>query len=72
MKSRAGIQNRKKDKIVFDEQTSSWKRRHGYDRVNDDKDVPIIEAKLTDGKQLEYSSLNCIVLLGAIVPQIVT
>ncbi|KAM7509397.1 hypothetical protein LguiA_019850 [Lonicera macranthoides] len=43
-----GIQNRKKDKIVFDEQTSSWKRRHGYDRVNDDKDVPIIEAKMTD------------------------
>ncbi|KAK9141683.1 hypothetical protein Syun_011083 [Stephania yunnanensis] len=43
-----GIKNRKKDKIVYDEQTGSWKRRHGYDRVNDDKDVPIIEAKMTD------------------------
>ncbi|CAK9182149.1 unnamed protein product [Ilex paraguariensis] len=43
-----GIQKRKKDKIVYDEQTGSWKRRHGYDRVNDDKDVPIIEAKMTD------------------------
>ncbi|XP_016467497.1 ribosome biogenesis regulatory protein homolog [Nicotiana tabacum] len=43
-----GIQKRKKDKVVFDEQTGSWKRRHGYDRVNDDKDVPIIEAKETD------------------------
>ncbi|MCD7473308.1 hypothetical protein HAX54_015089 [Datura stramonium] len=43
-----GIQKRKKDKVVFDDQTGSWKRRHGYDRVNDDKDVPIIEAKATD------------------------
>lgn len=43
-----GIQNRKKDKIVYDDQTGAWKRRHGYDRVNDDRDVPIIEAKLTD------------------------
>lgn len=43
-----GIKNRKKDKIVYDEQTGSWKRRHGYDRVNDDKDVPIIEAKMSD------------------------
>ncbi|XP_023740138.1 ribosome biogenesis regulatory protein homolog [Lactuca sativa] len=43
-----GIQNRKKDKVVFDEQTSSWKRRYGYDRVNDDNDLPIIEAKMTD------------------------
>lgn len=34
---------------MYDEQTGSWKRRHGYDRVNDDKDVPIIEAKMSDG-----------------------
>ncbi|KAK4343492.1 hypothetical protein RND71_036586 [Anisodus tanguticus] len=46
-----GIQKRKKDKVVFDDQTGSWKRRHGYDRVNDDKDVPIIEAKATDEKK---------------------
>ncbi|XP_065047585.1 ribosome biogenesis regulatory protein homolog [Musa acuminata AAA Group] len=43
-----GIKNHKKDKRVFDEQTGTWKRRHGYDRVNDDKDIPIIEAKLSD------------------------
>nr|XP_043636272.1 ribosome biogenesis regulatory protein homolog [Erigeron canadensis] len=43
-----GIQNKKKDKLVYDDQTASWKRRHGYDRVNDDNDVPIIEAKMTD------------------------
>ncbi|XP_076921547.1 ribosome biogenesis regulatory protein homolog [Bidens hawaiensis] len=43
-----GIQNRKKDKLVYDEQTGKWKRRHGYDRVNDDNDLPIIEAKMTD------------------------
>lgn len=34
---------------MFDEQTGTWKRRYGYDRVNDDNDVPIIEAKMTDG-----------------------
>ncbi|KAL8149717.1 ribosome biogenesis regulatory protein homolog [Apium graveolens] len=43
-----GIKNYKKDKQVFDEQTGTWKRRYGYDRVNDDNDVPIIEAKMTD------------------------
>ncbi|KAG7569585.1 Ribosomal biogenesis regulatory protein [Arabidopsis thaliana x Arabidopsis arenosa] len=43
-----GIQKRKKDKLVYDEQTDQFKRRHGYDRVNDDNDVPIIEAKATD------------------------
>ncbi|OMO61412.1 Ribosomal biogenesis regulatory protein [Corchorus capsularis] len=43
-----GIKNRKKDKVVWDEQTGTWKRRFGYDRVNDDKDVPIIDAKMTD------------------------
>ncbi|GMH17862.1 hypothetical protein Nepgr_019703 [Nepenthes gracilis] len=43
-----GINKRKKDKVVWDEQTGTWKRRHGYDRVNDDADVPIIEAKATD------------------------
>ncbi|ESQ52452.1 hypothetical protein EUTSA_v10016958mg [Eutrema salsugineum] len=43
-----GIQKRKKDKIVYDEQTDQFKRRHGYDRVNDDNDIPIIEAKATD------------------------
>nr|GMD83581.1 ribosome biogenesis regulatory protein homolog [Ipomoea batatas] len=43
-----GIKKRKKDKILFDEQTGTWKRRHGYDRVNDDNDIPIIEAKETD------------------------
>ncbi|OWM65908.1 hypothetical protein CDL15_Pgr015333 [Punica granatum] len=43
-----GIKKHKKDKVVWDEQTSAWKRRYGYDRVNDDQDIPIIEAKSTD------------------------
>ncbi|PNY01404.1 ribosome biogenesis regulatory family protein [Trifolium pratense] len=43
-----GIINRKKDKIVFDEQSETWKRRHGYDRANDEEAIPIIEAKPTD------------------------
>ncbi|KAK4754060.1 hypothetical protein SAY87_002164 [Trapa incisa] len=43
-----GIKKHKKDKVVWDEQTGTWKRRYGYDRVNDDQDIPIIEAKSTD------------------------
>ncbi|OMO81454.1 Ribosomal biogenesis regulatory protein, partial [Corchorus capsularis] len=43
-----GIKNRKKDKVLWDEQTGTWKRRFGYDCVNDNKDVPIIDAKMTD------------------------
>ncbi|CAN1274722.1 Ribosome biogenesis regulatory protein homolog [Linum perenne] len=43
-----GIQKRKKDKVLWDEQTGTWKRSYGYDRVNDDADVPIIDAKMTD------------------------
>ncbi|KAI3891110.1 hypothetical protein MKW98_007415 [Papaver atlanticum] len=33
---------------LLKQKTRSWNHRHGYDRVNDDKDVPIIEAKMTD------------------------
>ncbi|KAH7546411.1 hypothetical protein FEM48_Zijuj01G0198100 [Ziziphus jujuba var. spinosa] len=43
-----GIKNRKKDKIEYDEQTGTWKRRYGYDHANDEDNVPIIEAKMTD------------------------
>jgi len=46
----AGIINRNKDKQVYDEQSGTWKRRHGYDRANDEEAIPIIEAKPTDGK----------------------
>lgn len=46
----AGIKKRKKDKIVYDEQTGTWKRRYGYDHANDEDKVPIIDAKITDGK----------------------
>ncbi|GKV27983.1 hypothetical protein SLEP1_g37091 [Rubroshorea leprosula] len=40
-----GIKKHKKDKVVLDEQTGTWKCCYRYDCVNDDKDVPIIEAK---------------------------
>lgn len=49
MKYYAGINNRNKEKLVFDEETGTWKRRHGYGSVIDDSDIPIIEAKSTDG-----------------------
>lgn len=54
----AGIKNRKKDKVVFDEQSGTWKRRHGYDHANDEEAIPIIEAKPTDGKSLDLHSLT--------------
>lgn len=44
--------------MVWDEQTNNWKRRYGYDRVNDDEDIPIIEAKMTDGN----ATVNSIVI----------
>lgn len=44
-----GIKKRKKDKVVFDEQSETWKRRFGYDRANDEEAIPIIEAKPNDG-----------------------
>ncbi|EOY31033.1 Ribosome biogenesis regulatory protein (RRS1) family protein isoform 2 [Theobroma cacao] len=47
-KKKGSIKKHKKDKVVWDEQTGTWKRRYGYDRVNDDKDIPIIDAKMTD------------------------
>ena len=43
-----GIVKRKKEKYVFDENTSEWRRRHGYQRVNDMRDVAIVEAKASD------------------------
>ncbi|PWA94877.1 Ribosomal biogenesis regulatory protein [Artemisia annua] len=33
---------------IGSQQDRSWKRQYGYDRVNDDNDLPIIEAKMTD------------------------
>ncbi|KAA3471635.1 ribosome biogenesis regulatory protein-like protein [Gossypium australe] len=39
---------KRKDNVAWDEQTGTWKRRFGYDSINDDKDIPIIEAKMTD------------------------
>lgn len=62
VKSILGIKKRKKDKIVYDEQTGTWKRRHGYDRVNDDQDIPIIDAKMTDGNNLKLLKFYLLIL----------
>eukprot|EP00252_Welwitschia_mirabilis_P016758 TRINITY_DN3712_c0_g1_i1.p1 TRINITY_DN3712_c0_g1~~TRINITY_DN3712_c0_g1_i1.p1 ORF type:complete len:323 (-),score=98.27 TRINITY_DN3712_c0_g1_i1:326-1294(-) len=43
-----GIKKRKRSKLVFDEQSGEWKRRHGYKRAGDENNIPIIEAKPTD------------------------
>ncbi|CAK9207022.1 unnamed protein product [Sphagnum jensenii] len=39
---------RKRRKLEFDKQNDEWWRRHGYKHVNDDNDIPIIEAKASD------------------------
>lgn len=40
-----GITKRKRSKLEFDEGAGEWKRRHGYNKANDESAVPIIEAK---------------------------
>ena len=35
-------------KLVYDEQTDEWKRRHGYDRVKDADRIIIADAKMSD------------------------
>ena len=43
-----GIVKRKREKYTFDEHANKFKRRYGYDRVNDINDVAVIEAKSSD------------------------
>lgn len=43
-----GIKKRKRSKLVYDEQTDEWKRRHGYDRVKDADRIIIADAKMSD------------------------
>lgn len=42
---RKGIQKRKRSKLEWDENAQEWRRRYGYKRVNDESDIPVIEAK---------------------------
>lgn len=41
---------------MLEEGSGEWKRRYGYKRANDEKDIPILEAKATDGKSPVLSS----------------
>ncbi|XP_002965895.2 ribosome biogenesis regulatory protein homolog [Selaginella moellendorffii] len=43
-----GIKKRKRSKLDFDEDAGEWRRRYGYKRVADERDIPVIEAKSTD------------------------
>ena len=38
-----GITKQKRSQKVWDDPSQSWKPRHGYDRVNDDSQLPILE-----------------------------
>eukprot|EP00884_Botryococcus_braunii_P005004 jgi/Botrbrau1/14504/Bobra.0350s0009.1 len=46
--ARKGIVKHKRSRLVFDEQEGEWRRRHGYKRAHDIKDIPIIEARSGD------------------------
>ncbi|EFJ46846.1 hypothetical protein VOLCADRAFT_118049 [Volvox carteri f. nagariensis] len=46
--AKKGIVKRKRSKLAYDDTTGEWRRRYGYKRLNDDNDIPIIEAKATD------------------------
>lgn len=37
-----------KRQTSYDEKTGTWKCRHDYDRVNDDKDLIVLEGDMTD------------------------
>ena len=43
-----GIKKRKRSKMVFDEQTDEWKRRHGYDRAGDANKIIIMDGKWSE------------------------
>lgn len=41
---RKGIQKRKRSSVEFDENNQEWRRRYGYKRVDDENDIPIVDA----------------------------
>eukprot|EP00898_Chlorokybus_atmophyticus_P001475 jgi/Chlat1/2328/Chrsp17S02802 len=43
-----GIVKRKRSKLEYDEKAAEWRRRYGYKRVNDEQEIPYIEAKASD------------------------
>jgi hypothetical protein len=43
-----GIQKRKRSVKVWDEEQQEWRRRFGYQRAGDDKDIPIVDAGSND------------------------
>ncbi|KAK9841014.1 hypothetical protein WJX81_005502 [Elliptochloris bilobata] len=46
--AKKGIQKKKRPTTVWDEDAGEWRRRHGYKRASDAKEVPIIEASAED------------------------
>ena len=43
-----GIQKKKRSVKVWDEDNQEWRRRFGYQRAGDTRDIPIVEAKASD------------------------
>ena len=45
-----GIVKKKRSRLVLDEATGEYKRRHGYQRANNEADQVILEARASDGE----------------------
>jgi len=48
-----GIKKKKKSKLAWDETEQSWKRRHGYDKANDEQKQWLVEVKSSDANPHE-------------------
>ncbi|MEW5297563.1 MAG: hypothetical protein WDW36_000766 [Sanguina aurantia] len=43
-----GITKRKRSKLEFDDAAGEWRRRHGYKKLNDDNEVAVLDARMSD------------------------
>lgn len=50
---RKGIQKRKRSNLEWDETNQEWRRRHGYKRVDDEHDIPIMDAGMGEDTGVE-------------------
>lgn len=48
-----GIQNKKRDRMIFDEEQQEFRPRYGYKRANDTKDIWVIEHKEGDDPTID-------------------
>lgn len=45
---RKGIVKQKRSKLEWDENSKEWRRRYGYKKAGDEKEIPVVEAGPND------------------------